>query len=306
MTFFQLQNNFKTELDAITFFIKIRYPHGVVCPHCKTSHQISQRSDRPKNYNCSICHNTFSVFKNTIFEKSSVELRKWFYAINACLNSKKGISACQLQREIGVTYKTAWRMLYKIRSAMGKENLKDSFDSIVEVDETYIGGKPRKSNFNSETKRRYYKKGRGTRKTPVIGVRERQTGRVYAKVAFPDYNSRRLTGRQLLSVIENVTTENSTVISDDYKSYSILNHPDKNLKNYKHLTVNHSVGQYSAGDGIHTNGIEGFWSIVKRSVYGTYHHISVRYMQSYINECCFKQNNKNEDAFEKLLRLGIA
>ena len=210
-----------------------------------------------------------------------------------------------LQREIGVTYKTAWRMLKQIRTAMGNENLKNTFELIVEADETYIGGRPRKSNYNSETKRRYYKKGRGTSKTPVIGIRERGTGKVYAKVAIKDYNGRRLSGKQLLDVIETVTKENSVVMTDDFTGYNILNHKKTNPNHYTHITVNHSVGQYSAGNGIHTNGIEGFWAIVKRSVNGTYHHISVKYMQDYVNECCFKQNNRGDEAFDKVLTLGI-
>ena len=305
MTYIQLQNKFPTQQSIISHFINIRYPNGITCPHCGTKSKISHRNDRPKLANCNNCKNTFSIFKDTIFEKSSVDLRKWFYAINLCLNAKKGISACMLQREIGVTYKTAWRMLKQIRSAMGNENLKNTFELIVEADETYIGGRPRKSNYNTETKRRYYKKGRGTSKTPVIGIRERETGKVYAKVAAADYNGRRLSGKQLLDVIETVTKENSVVMTDDFTGYNILNHKKTNPNNYTHITVNHSVGQYSAGNGIHTNGIEGFWAIVKRSVNGTYHHISVKYMQDYVNECCFKQNNRGDEAFDKVLKLGI-
>ena len=305
MTYIQLQNKFPTQQSIITHFISIRYPNGITCPHCNANSKISLRNDRPKLTNCNSCKNTFSIFKDTIFEKSSVDLRKWFYAINLCLNAKKGISACQLQREIGVTYKTAWRMLKQIRTAMGNENLKNTFELIVEVDETYIGGRPRKSNYNTATKRRYYKKGRGTSKTPVISIRERGTGKVYAKVAATDYNGRRLSGKQLLNVIETVAKENSVVMTDDFTGYNILNHKKTNPNHYTHITVNHSVGQYSAGNGIHTNGIEGFWAIVKRSVYGTYHHISVKYMQDYINECCFKQNHRGDEAFDKLLALGI-
>ena len=251
MTFTQLQQKFPTEGAAITHFIHIRYPAGIVCPHCHTSHKISLRSDRPTIANCNECHNTFSVFKNTIFEKTSVDLRKWFFAINSFLNAKKGFSAMQLQREIGVTYKTAWRMLNKIRTAMGRENLKDSFELLVEVDETYIGGKPRKINYQTLTEENsalpfYLKRGRGTVKTPVIGVKERTTGRVYARVALADYNGRKLTGKQLLSVIEAVTVSDSIVISDDFSGYKILDHKKSNPRNYTHIVVNHSLGQFSA------------------------------------------------------------
>lgn len=305
MTFIQFQQKFPTEKAAINHFVSIRYPNGISCPHCGSSAKISRRDDRPKICNCNNCHNTFSVFSGTIFEKSSVDLRKWFYAINLFLNAKKGISACQLRREIGVTYKTAWRMLGKIRTAMGREDLKDSFELIVEVDETYIGGKPRKSNYHYYNQQNKLKKGRGTLKTPVIGVRERHTGRVFARVASADYDGKKLTGKQLLSVIETVVKKNSVVMTDDFSGYNILNHKETNPKNYIHFIVNHSIGEYSAGNGIHTNGIEGFWAIVKRSIDGSYHHVSVKYLQDYVNECCFRQNNRDKTAFDKLLRLSV-
>ncbi|MCQ2248113.1 MAG: IS1595 family transposase [Treponema sp.] len=299
MTFIQFQNNFPTQKSIINYFISIRFPNGLICPKCG-SDKISSHKSNTKFFNCNDCHNTFSIFTGTIFEKSSVDLRKWFYAINLVLNAKKGISAMQLQREIGVTYKTAWRILNKIRTAMGKENLNDSFEYVVEVDETYVGGKPRRYSKNAYN----LKKGRGTAKTPVIGVKDRTTGHVYAKVAYEDYNGKMLTGKQLLSVIETVTKSEAVVLTDDFNGYNIMNHDETNPKNYIHLTVNHSKGQYSAGNGIHTNGIEGFWAIIKRSIIGSYHHVSVKYLQDYVNECCFRQNNKNCDAFEKLIKLA--
>ncbi len=304
MTIFQLHQKFPTQKSIITHFIKIRYPDGISCPYCNSKDKISLRSDRPKFVNCNACKNTFSVFTGTIFEKTSVDLRLWFYTINSFLNAKKGFSALQLQREIGVTYKTAWRMLNKIRTAMGKEDLKDRFELIVEVDETYIGGKPRRVNYQTLTEkpRIYLKRERGTSKIPVIGVRERFTGRVYAKVADKDYNGRRLTGNQLLSVIEAVTKENTIVMTDDFTGYNILNHKKNNPKHYTHITVNHSLGQYSAGNGLHTNGIEGFWAILKRTIIGSYHHVSVKYMQDYVNECAFRQNNRTETSFDTFLK----
>lgn len=305
MTYIQLQQKFPTQQSIISHFIHIRYPNGLACPHCNSSQKVSLRNDRLKFANCNNCKNTFSIFKGTIFEKTSVDLRMWFYAINLFLNAKKGVSGLQLQREIGVTYKTAWRMLHQIRTAMGNENLKNSFSLIVEVDETYIGGRPRRSNYRYYNAQQKLKKGRGTLKTPVIGVKERNTGKVYARVAVADYNGRKLTGKQLLSVIETVTQENSVVMTDDFNGYNILNHKETNPNNYTHFIVNHSIGQYSTGNGIHTNGIEGFWSIVKRAVNGTYHHISVKYMQDYVNEFCFRQNNRGDEAFDKVLALGI-
>jgi transposase-like protein len=230
-------------------------------------------------------------------------MRKWFYAIHLILNDKKGISGCQLQRELGVTYKTAWRMLKQIREAMGNVDMKKAFEVFVEIDETYIGGKPRKENKkldNAPGGNPKSKRGRGTNKTPVIGVKERSTQKVYAKVALPNEEGQKLTGKQLLSVLDEVCKDDTTVVSDDFTGYKILDNKTEN--NFLHLTVNHSEGQYSAGNGIHTNSIEGFWSLVKRQFIGTHHHYSVKYMQKYINEMVFRQNNrKNPLVFDKLL-----
>ena len=113
MTIFELLKKFPTEGSIIEYFIKARYGETVICPHCGHVIEVKNRNDRPKLFNCRFCKNTFSIFKGTIFEKSDTDLRKWFYAIHLFLNDKKGISAKQLQREIGVTYKTAWRMLHK-------------------------------------------------------------------------------------------------------------------------------------------------------------------------------------------------
>ena len=221
------------------------------------------------------------------------------------MNAKKGISALQLQREIGTTYKTAWRILKQIRLAMSNENLEKSFELIVEVDETYVGGRPRKQNNNLKFTTPFPKDtsttGRGTKKTPVIGVKERGTGRVYARVALPDHNGQKLTGKQLLSVISTVTKPDTVVMTDDFKGYNIINHKSTNPENFTHISVCHSLGEFSSGKGLHTNGIEGFWAILKRSIIGSYHHISTKYLQSYVNECCFRQNNRFVDSFDKLL-----
>jgi transposase-like protein len=139
VTFLELMNRFPTEKKVVEHYITVRYPDGVQCNHCNST-KIYPRTESIKIYHCNDCRNTFSPFKDTIFEKSSTDLRKWFYAIHLFLNGKKGISGLQLQREIGVTYKTAWRMLRQIRKAMGNgEN-----QEFVEIDETCVGGKSRK------------------------------------------------------------------------------------------------------------------------------------------------------------------
>jgi len=247
---------------------------------------------------------TFSPFKDTIFEKSSTDLRKWFYAIHLFLNGKKGISGLQLQREIGVTYKTAWRMLQQIRIAMGNAEQKEFFDTIVEIDETYVGGKPRKRNKKNDDDNDNTpdppKRGRGTKKTPVVGVIDRENKQVYAKIAMPNKDGKKLTAKQLIDILKTVSKQenNNTIITDEFRGYDPLT---KN--NFVHLRVDHSQA-FTEGD-IHTNNIESFWATLKRGIYGIYHHISVKYMQRYVDEFCFRYNNREKDMFNLVLKQGV-
>jgi hypothetical protein len=223
---------------------------------------------------------------------------------------KKGISGCQLQREIGVTYKTAWRMLQQIRIAMSNINQQEFFDTIVEIDETYIGGKPRKENDHGKKddddwkdhhhgKRRDGNK-KHTDKTPVVGVVDRNNKKIYAKVAFPDKDGRKLTANQLMGILKDVCKPdgNNTVMTDEYVGYNRLE-----SNNYVHMKINHKM-LYADGD-IHTNNIESFWSTLKRGVYGIYHHISVKYMQRYVNEFCFRYNNRDNNMFDIVLAQSV-
>jgi transposase-like protein len=221
------------------------------------------------------------------------------------LNSK-------LERELGVTYKTAWRMLQQIRIAMANEEERKRFELFVEMDETYVGGKQRKPNAILDKDgnviartRPPLKRGRGTDKLAVVGIKERSTTKVYVKFMPPNEKGERLTGKQLLGVIKEVCKNGTIVATDDYSGYKILD--KKNHKKiYGHVTVNHSKGQYFAGDGIHTNGIENFWSILKRGIIGIYHHISEKYIQRYLDEFAFRQNTRLDTSmFDVLLGQSI-
>lgn len=300
MTFFDFMIKFPTEKAVIKYFLKIRYNDVLICPHCGSKVRVQHRNDNLKLCNCHNCNNTFSPFKNTIFEKSSTDLRKWFYAIHLFLNSKKGISGLQLQREIGVTYKTAWRMLKQIRSAMGNTDMSKAFEAMVEIDETYIGGKPRKMNGETEPSKR----GRGTKKTPVVGVKERSSSHVFAKVALLNEEGKKLTGKQLFNILDSVCKKDATVLTDDFRGYNFMNHKNTNKNNYYRISVNHLESIYSLGKGLHTNGIESFWALLKRGILGIYHHVSVDYLQEYVNEFCFRQNN-GTSSFDVLLKQGI-
>ena len=202
MTFIELMKKFPTEESVIDYYIQIRYPYGVHCNHCG-SVKVYQEHGRRKVFSCNDCRSTFSPFKGTIFEHSSTDLRKWMYAIHLFLNGKKRISGMQLQREIGVTYKTVWRMLQQIRIAMGNATQKEFFDTIVEIDETYVGGKPRKHNDHDDSDGTSIptKRGRGTSKTPVIGVIDRNNKMVYARIALPNKDGKKLIAMQLMNVL---------------------------------------------------------------------------------------------------------
>ncbi len=304
MTFMELMTRFPTEESVIEYFLAVRYPHGVCCNHCG-SIKVYQETKRKKVFSCNDCNSTFSPFKNTIFEKSSTDLRKWMYAIHLFLNGKKGISGLQLQREIGVTYKTAWRMLQQIRLAMGNAENKEFFDTIVEIDETYVGGKPRKNNDRDDDTPKGIgtgaKRGRGTSKTPVVGVIDRNNKKVFAKIAMPNAEGKKLTAKQLIDILKVVSKQenNNTIMSDEFRGYDPLS---KN--NFVHLRVDHTKA-FSDHKGTHTNNIESFWATLKRGIYGIYHHVSVDYMQRYVDEFCFRYNNRGNDMFEMVLKQSV-
>ena len=312
MTIFDFHKRFPTEKSAIDFIIKVKYNGTYVCPFCGCVHNIYRdKANNGKDLYCNNCKSHFSVLTGTIFENTHLDIRMWLYAINLVMVAKKGISACQLQRELGMkSYKGAWRMLHLIREVMGKEEYKNTFEAIVEVDETYVGGKPRKENIHNEreSNEKFNKRGRGSSsKTPVIGVKERSSGRVHCVVATKNADGTKLSGKQLLKVLNDACKEGTTVMTDQHSGYNVINEGrEENTKNFIRIMVNHEV-EFSKGDGKHTNGIESFWAIVKRGVYGIYHHVSVKHMQTYMDEFCFRMNHRKvEDGFTNLVKLSVA
>ena len=215
---------------------------------------------------------------DTIFHKSSTKLTLWFYAIFLFSQSKNGISAKELERHLGVTYKTAWRMAKQIRELMQQEP--SMFGGTVEADETYVGGKGKNN-----------KRGRGVEnKTPVFGVVERE-GSVSAKAVK---NCKASTVMPLIR--ENVEI-GTNLMTDEFRSYG------KAGLEYNHQTVNHGTKEYVHGD-VHTNTIEGFWSQLKRSIDGTFHSVSPKYLQAYVNEFAFRYNHRNSSVHVFDLLLG--
>ena len=307
MTYFEFAKKFPDENSAIDFIVATKYKDGYVCPKCGSIYKgIYHQKYNHRFLYCNNCRSEFSALKGTIFENTHLDLRMWLYAMNLVLVSRKGISALQLKRELGMgSYQSAWRMLQQIRIAMGKEEYKETFEAVLEIDETYVGGKPRKKNNHNESDDEDKpKRGRGTSKTPVIGVKERNTGKVHAVVANYNDEGKQLSGKQLFAVLKKVCKGNNTVMTDQFSAYNVLD--KENECNFVRLKIDHTVA-YSLGDGIHTNGIESFWAILKRGMYGVFHNVSVKYMQKYVTEFCYRLNHRdNNEAFTSLVELAIA
>jgi len=302
MLYKDLLIKFSSEEKIIDYYIQIRYKGVPQCPHCGSTKKICHRRDTPKRFQCNFCNNSFSIFKNTIFEKSTTPLIDWFYAINLFLNSVKGISSNHLKKEIGVTLKCAWLMLKKIRIAMSNSDHEDIFQGIVELDETYVGGKPRRKLNPSPMFRTNYDQ--YTYKTPVFGAYERNTGRLRAKVLHYDDLGRRLSSEQLEQAFNELCKDKVIAITDDYRGYTFLKKDA--YKDYSHHIVNHNNKEYSKGNGIHINTIESLWKLLKNGFYRTYHKISLKYLQSYVDEFCFRvSNSKNPDIFDTLISQTI-
>src|SRR5438094_1033742 len=249
-----------------------RFPNGVAfCEKCDCERKHHRVSGRPA-WACDYCGSMISPMAGTIFEKSTTSLRLWYYAMYLMASTRCGISAKQIQRETGVTYKTAWRMFRQIRSLLSESDMQLEGEA-VEMDETYVGG------------RRRGRRGRppaGDRKqTCVVGMVERK-GRVIA-VAANDATHKTLHG-----IAKERILPKSTVFTDELSAYDGLGSGD-----YQHRRINHSAGVYVLGD-IHTNTIEGFWSLVKRGIGGVYHQVSQKYLQTYLDEYSFRYNRRDQ------------
>lgn len=270
---------------------EVRWGDETRCPHCN-SEQVGRKADgdRIGRWNCHSCHASFNVLAGTIFEKTRIPLQKWFLAIGLMLNAKKSLSSCQLGRDLDLNQKSAWYMQQRIRAALTNKQA-DLLWGLVEVDETYVGGKPRRTNKKDDHTPN--KPGRGTKKTAVIGAVERG-GQVIAKVA------KDLTSKGIVNFLKDtMDPDNSLLITDEYKGYNAV-------KSFMpHAVINHS-DMYVDGT-IHTNTIEGFWALIKRAWYGSHHHYSKLYMPLYIAETCWKYNErKNPNAFGTFLRRCLA
>src|SRR5829696_786478 len=255
------------------------------CPKCETQriHRRYGTKQQRQSWTCIHCGHHLHPTAGTIFHKSSTSLHLWFYAMYLMTSTRCGISAKQLERELGVTYKTAWRMAKLIRQELMVQD-DAPLDGEVEVDETYIGGR-----------RRGGKRGRpseDSHKTPVLGMVQRgETGSVSAIAV------RNAKAKTLMPHVRKRVLPSSVVYTDELRSYDSLKR-----SGYQHRRIHHAEQVYVSGT-VHTNTIEGFWSLTKRGINGVYHAVSAKHLQGYLNEYAYRYNNrgKNGDQFKKLL-----
>jgi transposase-like protein len=278
-TFKDFEGMFPDDASCLEWLRNYLYQDGIHCGKCAKVTKHHRVKSRP-SYSCDECGHHVHPTAGTIFHKSSTSLKTWFHAIYLMASTRCGISAKQIERETGVTYKTAWRMFRQIRLLLEEEI--SPLGGTVEMDETYFGGKRRKV-----AKRPWQKASTGRpafgdpQKTPIVGIVERK-GSVIAKASV------KVSAENLLGMVREHVLPNSTVYTDEYNAYSGIS-----KMGYQHKRIHHSAKVYVIGD-IHTNSVEGFWSLIKRGIGGVYHSVSQKSLQNYLDEYSFRYNHRHD------------
>lgn len=276
---------FPTEQHCIEYLERVRWGESKPkCPYC--GHECSSHKRKDGRYMCGHCNRPFRVTVGTLFHKTHQSLQQWFLLIVLMMHAKKGASTHQLARDCDLKQPTVWLMTMKIRKAMQAGN-GGLLQGIVEIDETYIGGKPRKKNDGGTGGTS--KRGRGTAKAPVLGVAERD-GDVRARV------SENVTRENIREFISDHVDESALIYSDAYRSYKGITH--KQVDHKRHFVD---------PNGVHTNGIESFWATLKRGVFGQFHHISTTHLGAYLAEFTYRYNRRKiDETFDELVQWMVA
>ena len=288
---------FNSEEKCKKAIIETRWGAGrkqdVVCPYCGEHHCVKRKDGR---FRCNHCKSNFSYKVGTIFEDTNLPLVKWFIAMYLITSHKKGISSCQLARDIKVTQKTAWYMLHKVRALLAQDDA-EGFCGEVECDEVYIGGREKWKHKSMRTPKT---QGRSTKtKTPIFGMMERsEIENEKGEIMFMSYvramvveNTNKDT---LIPVISQFVEEGSTLFTDELNSYNGLTE-----MGYSHQRCHHGVLQYVIDGEVYTNNIEGFWSHFRRMIAGCYHNVSDEHLQSYIDESVYRWNTRKTSESER-------
>lgn len=263
---------------------KLRFPNGITCPKCQKVTKFYKITGRP-GYACEFGGTTVYPLSGTILEKTTTPLQYWLYAMYLMTKTRSGISSKQLQRELGVTYKTAWRMFKQIRMLMSSDSTSDPLDGIVEVDETFVGGK-------GKNRKNQWVQGIEEKQKQVLMGMVQRGGKVY--IRHIETNGK----WALLKQIQENISPKARIFTDEWRGYIQLSY-----KGYEHNTINHGAGEYVRNE-VHTQNIENVWSHLKRGIFGVYRIVSAKYLQAYADEYAFRYNHRKLDGemFDVLLR----
>ena len=294
----EVYRRWPTHTDCIAHLEATRWGGRPLCPYCGAERVSRHRElNRDDRWQCQRCDKSFSVTVGTIFHRTHVDLQRWFLLLSLMLNAKKGLSAAQAARDLDMRHATVWSMMHRIREALVDDG--ELLSGLVEMDETYVGGKRRKANRRDDDE----PGPRGTvGKSTIVGAVERG-GRVKAKSSPKS----EMTAADLEAAArEMINLRRSLITTDEHAGYGRLN------KFVAHRTINHSR-VYSERDmfsdqfgATHTNTIESFWAIIKRAIYGQFHHISRKYMDLYLREITYRYNMRHRgDAFAGVLHLAV-